>query len=268
MPDANTSRVRRSDRVISKTSIGGCLLFGSYLLFWIWSYYLSLQFHNADIASVSFATGLKSSITPNDQQNDNPPLASNITTEIAGTFVMQVRGEMGNNLQKIAHGHALRWYAQDEYGFSPQLLMRHKKKTKWMTARQDVYQCFPRLRSLDYESGLSPTFTRIQRDHLSWLEKQPAEWTEKLFLVKEDFHSNITQGLHAMKQLTMVKPKPHPEYPIVVLGGPMRNAIIDKYYQRFRDELFVFDNGNDCCAQFPDPDEVVFVSLGVKQILC
>jgi hypothetical protein len=56
-------------------------------------------------------------------------------------------------------------------------------------------------------------------------------------------------------------------YPIVVLGGPMRNALIDKYYQRFRDELFLYDDKNDnCCAQLPEPDEVVFVRITVRTV--
>lgn len=184
----------------------------------------------------------------------------NGTLMVGGTFVIQVRGEMGNNLQRIAHGYALKWYAEDVFHFSPQLLMRHLKKPKWKSARADIHQCFPLLRTLDYEGGLEQSFVKIQKSHPKWLANQATEWNDKLNMVKDETHQNITEGLRVMKHLATTRNKPHREYPIVVLGGPMRNALIDKYYQRFREELFLFDKGNECCKQLPEPDEVVFVS--------
>jgi hypothetical protein len=243
-------------------------VFGAaYAIIWIWSYTKAAQVAPSSLtASVSLESRVP--LTANTTSRQQDPIRGKSKTLRAGTFLIQVRGEMGNNLQKIAHGHALQWYAQDEFAFSPQLRMRHLKKPKWENAREDIYQCFPRLRSLDYESGLSPAFTRIQNDHRTWLVRQNADWADQLPLVKEETQANITAGLRAMKQLSLIKEKPHIEYPIVVLGGPMRNAIIDKYYTRFREELFVFDNGNDCCAQLPEPDEVVFVRSFIYYLKC
>lgn len=243
------------------------VLIGVYMVFAVWSLSKSVQLDNSDVInSVSpDSTGRTLSLShliSHSANGQNRSSRQNTTTDFSGTFVIQVRGEMGNNLQRIAHGHALKWYAEEKFQFSPQLLIRHLKKPKWRIARSDIYQCFPLLRSLDYEGALQPKFVRIQKGHPPWLAHQGDEWTEKLSLVKEESHRNITLGLTAMKDLTMLPSRPYSEYPIVVLGGPMRNTLIDKYYQRFRDELFVFDDNNDCCAQLPDYDEVVFVSCG------
>jgi hypothetical protein len=187
----------------------------------------------------------------------------------AGTVVMQVRGEMGNHLQKIAHGYGIHWYAQDEFEFLPSLKLRHLKKPKWKTARIDIVQCFKQLRNLDYESGHAPAFVKLQKEQAAWLSQQPPDVVSAMYQIRDESLHNISQGIQAMKHLATLpkdsKP-PHMEYPIVVLGGPMRNALVDQYYDRYRD-LFAFDD-KACCAQLPEPDETVFVSKCVYWLPC
>jgi hypothetical protein len=290
-------------RLLSKravSSLGLFLLLGLYILLSVWSYYTvhldidarttgTLDALHSHLVQQSSRTPLTTTST-NIRKSRNAtrqPRASPAATR--GTFVIQVRGEMGNHLQKIAHGHALQWYAQDNLfgsSFSPQLLIRHLKKPKWKLARADIYQCFPQLRSLDYEGvAMQPEFAQVQTSHKQWLATQlplsqqhPQPWAEQLALVKEETHANITMGLRAMKQLILLANSNttttttsggnsggthyRQYYPIVILGGPMRNALIDKFYQRFRDELFQFDTASgDCCAQLPATDEVVFVRI-------
>jgi hypothetical protein len=184
-----------------------------------------------------------------------------------GTVVMQVRGEMGNHLQKIAHGYGIHWYAQDELEFLPSLKLRHLKKTKWKTARNDIVQCFKQLRNLDYESGHAPDFVKLQKEQAAWLSQQPPDVVSAMYQIRDESLHNISQGIQAMKHLAKTalskdsKPPHMMGYPIVVLGGPMRNALVDHYYDRYRD-LFAFDD-KACCAQLPEPDETVFVSNSV-----
>ncbi len=243
-------------------------LIGTYLILACWSFSKSAQVINHPPRLVKAAYGSSqhvlspSNAVANVTKQRDYFSFENSTLRSAGTFVIQVRGEMGNNLQRIAYGHALKWYAEDEFQFSPQLLLRHLKKPKWRIARGDIYQCFPLLRSLDYEEALQPKFVRVQKGNHPWLAQQTKEWVDHLSLVKDESLRNISLGLGAMKQLAMIEHRPHPDYPILVLGGPMRNVLIDKYYQRFREALFEFDNGNGCCAQIPESDEVVFVSGG------
>lgn len=183
----------------------------------------------------------------------------------SGTFVIQVRGEMGNHLQKIAHGYGLQWLAQDYFQFSPRLVVKHLKKPKWKTARNDIIQCFPKLRHLDYEGAHHAEFQRLLKTHASWITQQNSSIVENAKFVREETFANISIGLDAMKQLidsssTKVENRPSHsnDFPIVVLGGPMRNILVDFYYHHYR-TLFEFDN-SACCAQIPEPDEVVFVS--------
>lgn len=183
---------------------------------------------------------------------------SSTFTGSKSTIVMQVRGEMGNHLQKIAHGYGIHWLAQDKLDFETDLRLRHLKKPKWKTARNDIYQCFHNLRSLDYEGGHRPDFVKIQKQQNSWLNSLGSNESSCMYRVRDETLQNIPTGLQAMKSLFQVPSKPHKEYPIVVLGGPMRNALLDEYYERYR-ELFAWDDAA-CCAQLPAPDEAVFVS--------
>ena len=249
------SRPRKFAKRYWCTSLAGAI----YIFIVGWSNFTSTQFY--DHPTIPDISRHDRSVATNSWEHSRLQNTTSNKQFAGGTFLVQVRGEMGNNLQRIAHGHALKWYAEDELHFSPQLLMRHLKKPKWKSAQADIYQCFPALRSLDYEGGMEQNFVRFQKSHPTWLANQGTEWNEKLNMVKDESHENITIGLQAMKKLAVIRNKPHPEYPIVVLGGPMRNALIDKYYQRFRDELFLFDKGNECCKQLPEPDEVVFVSF-------
>jgi hypothetical protein len=171
-------------------------------------------------------------------------------------------------LQKIAHGYGIHWYAQDKLEFLPTLKLRHLKKPKWKTARNDIRQCFKNFHNLDYESGHAPDFVKRQTKQAVWLSQQDQDVVSTMYQIRDESLHNISQGIQAMKHLatsttSTLLPKdnkspPHSDYPIVVLGGPMRNALVDHYYDRYRD-LFAFDD-KACCAQLPEPDETVFVS--------
>jgi hypothetical protein len=80
----------------------------------------------------------------------------------------------------------------------------------------------------------------------------------EMYQIRDETLANISLGLQAMKTLSQIPSKLYKEYPIVVLGGPMRNSLVDEYYDRYR-EFLAWDDPA-CCAQLPEPDETVFVS--------
>lgn len=227
---------------------------------------------------------------------------STYSTNVTATLVIQVRGEMGNNLQKIAHGYGLKWYAQEFLKPSQlvdfQLRISHKKKhgNKAKLAQNDIESCFVNLRNFDnnFLNGNDPQFLKYQKSQTQWLQQQQQQQqqsdvdqaTNDIYRIRHSTKEEIELGLQAIRALANNTPSPTNKPfgsgnygPIIVLDVPMRNILIDKYYNKYR-QLFAFhkfvdDDDNDntgnheihlssrqqqCCAQVPDPDEVVFVS--------
>jgi hypothetical protein len=140
---------------------------------------------------------ISNTTTTNNNNNNNK--------KYDATIIIQLRGEMGNNLQKIAYGYGVAWWLDDMFAANQQkqqqqqqqqqqhqepqaqpkqhpeaveqltphhanLVLRHLKKSKWLGARQDIYQCFPNLRQHDFEQGNTHVKLITDRRH------QQDEW--------------------------------------------------------------------------------------------
>jgi hypothetical protein len=176
-------------------------------------------------------------------------------------------------LQHIAHGVGLKLWIQQDYGMDSNIVLRHfvgpnnrAPKPKWKSARNAIRQCFPNLAHLDFEQGNSAEFNRIQAQQQQWLGGR----SDHLFgLINSPKSSEIKRGLDFLVQDIL----PDPLRPVSGMhedrGGSSSIRIpylysqsldvfplVDKYYNEFRG-LFVL-NETACCAQIPDPDELVF----------
>jgi hypothetical protein len=184
------------------------------------------------------------------------------------TLIIQMKGEMGNNLQKLAYGYGLSLWLSRKFGITPNLVVRHlPKKAKWTNARDDIHKCFPNLRKYDFEQGNHKEFKLRRTQQADWLQKYHANTSHFLQLVVQgESAEEIEKGLAYFHQLatssqpekpTIKDPKANITIPHLWIGNrPMSQLFIDNYIEEYR-MFFRFDE-DACCAQRPEPDESVF----------
>jgi hypothetical protein len=122
-------------------------------------------------APISFAPTTSS---PTISPTTLPPYvrAKNLTKTI--TIIVQVSGELANNLHHIAHGLGLKYWAFDEYGISSNVIVHHGQNKKWIKAKQDIDQCFPILSStIEWKSSFNnQPFESMVELQNRWLGEQ------------------------------------------------------------------------------------------------
>ena len=85
------------------------------------------------------------------------------------TIVVQLSGELGNHLSKIAPAYGVQLLLKEKYGMDAKLVMRHQDHSKWTKTPPILRQCFPKLAHWDYEEGNSEEFLERQRQQAEWL---------------------------------------------------------------------------------------------------
>jgi hypothetical protein len=198
---------------------------------------------------------------------DNMPL-NNRSKKLPISIVVQLSGEMGNNLHKIAFGRALQNLLFQRYQMDTQLVFRRQERGgKWVFARKDIQQCFPNLRDFDFVLGNSDEFDERRRQQANWLKDREA--FQLLELPNGINASLVDKGLEYLHRLvanqttdrtTMeLPPNANISLPFIYSQAFVNYSLIDQFYNDFR-ELFAFDE-LACCNLLPDADESVFVSL-------
>lgn len=184
------------------------------------------------------------------------------------TIVVQLSGEMANNLHHIAHGLGLQIMAKEEYDIDCNLILRHHEgpnnrspRPKWKSARDNIQQCFPKLSTWDFAQGNNNVFLDQQKLQQSWLRGK----SDHLFgLVNSQNISEIRRGLEFLSEDILKDPdRPWVDEKKSVLRMPYLYLetldilpIIDSYYDQIR-ELLVFNN-TACCARIPESQDSVF----------
>jgi hypothetical protein len=195
------------------------------------------------------------------------------------SIVVQLSGEMGNNLHKIAFGRALQNLLKERYQImDTQLVFRRQERGgKWVFPKRDIQQCFPNLRHYDFELGNSDEFNERRRQQANWLGHDAA--FQLLELQNGISASDIDKGLEYLHHLIdtknpmdgdpsstmMMEPSPpdaNISLPFIYSQAFVDYSLIDRFYNDFR-ELFTFDE-LACCNLVPDADESVFVSKNVQ----
>ena len=183
---------------------------------------------------------------------------SNITSTNEGgqkvnntiSIVIQLMGEMGNNLGSLAHGYALAWELEDLYGIQASVWLRHQERAKWVRGRDSLKRCFPVLAALDFERGNTENF------HLR------SEDSTKLGLPPNNLNvSDLAK--FALNNEVVPESELNPSVPFIhtaKMVGYASMAYPDKYLDRYK-ELFRYDDENPLCCNpeiQPEPDEAVF----------
>jgi hypothetical protein len=227
------------------------------------------------------ASSIQQSLQANDADttaNNNTlfftaPSAHNIngtvTTAMArntqpATIVVQLSGEMGNQLSKIAHGHALLLWLKREFRIDATIVLRHQEHPKWVRARASVQKCFPATRSYDFSAANTLEFKNRSRQQSAWLGSS-LDAINNIESV-----ANVTRALQLFARFNRSEvPEQHSSsnsmgnsnisLPFLYSDLLVQNDFfMDRFYEDYR-ELFHFDPA--CCLHRPEPDESIFVSV-------
>lgn len=187
------------------------------------------------------------------------------------TIVVQLSGEMANNLHHIAHGYGLKYMLEEDHGVNTTLVLRHyegpnnrAKNPKWKSARDNLQTCFPELAQLSFGAG-------NKKKDLDHKQKIQREWigdetTDRIFgLVNSADPNEIQQGLKLLANDILKRPgRPIVEEGTSPIGIPFLLSqtldafpSIDRAYTALRH--FLRMNETACCADLrPGPLDSVF----------
>jgi hypothetical protein len=195
--------------------------------------------------------------------NGTVTIATATSTQPA-TIVVQLSGEMGNQLSKIAHGHALSLWLKREFRVDATIVLRHQDKPKWISARENVQKCFPATRSYDFSAANTLEFEDRSR-------QQSALLGSSLDAINNpESLGNVSRALQLFVHFD--RAEVHEQHSISNSMGNsnislpflysdllvMDDLFMDRFYDDYR-ELFRFDPA--CCQHRPEPDESIFVSV-------
>lgn len=181
------------------------------------------------------------------------------------SIVVQLSGEMGNHLSKLAFGVALQERLK-AHGLHSHLVLQHQERTgKWLTARNDIQNCFPRFRNYDFSLGNTDEFAKVQHRQTEAFGSSAAEqfvfpnmisvpaMDEQLKWIANFIHRNTTKV-----DLTPTTGQANISIPFIHAQAFAPFELIDDYYERLS-TWFEFDK-DACCREVPGADEHVFVS--------
>ena len=185
------------------------------------------------------------------------------------SVVVQLSGEMGNNLHKIAFGRALQNMIWERYQMGTVLVLQHQEKGgKWVSAMQNIQRCFPNLRTYDFELGNQPEFVRRRHQQRDWLRfVMNSTSSSRLEIPNGADDTYIDQTLDYLyrivtsnrTQLPLLETNATITFPFLYSQAFVGYAYIDRFYDDFQ-RFFAFDN-EECCEHVPYADESVFVRL-------
>jgi hypothetical protein len=180
-----------------------------------------------------------------------------------GTIVVQLSGEMGNNLHKLAFGRGLQLMAKDDYNLDLHLVLRHQNEPKWISAKRNLQKCFPNLRRLNFSAGNSKEYADRQIEQTLWLGGNKAA-ADGLVLQGND-ETSMTNVLDQIQSILQSHPPPELDnnfrskirLPFVFADNMVDWHILDRYRPELL-EWLTFDYDACCPSSLPEPDESVF----------
>ncbi len=92
----------------------------------------------------------KDSEVVTDPASDNEPFT---VANNSSTIVVQLSGELGNQLSKTSLGIGLQLLAKDKYGIDMVIKLRALQHSKWMRGKDDTKARFPNTRPLNFQNA-------------------------------------------------------------------------------------------------------------------
>lgn len=217
-------------------------------------------------------TSIDDAVKPmtNKGQHDKGSAHTQHSSNQSISILVQLSGELGNNLGKFAHGICLQEWLQDEFQTASTIVVRHQLHPKWIHGYRNAVKCFPYTRQFDFAAGNTPSID-------AWLTgpKHPHWWETMLRVNREGAEAaTIRQALGSLvRQWRLNLTNATSTLPNVTTsrGTPLSNPFLyanqfahlhvcmDKYYDIIRARLAF--NSSECCNQVPLANETVFVSV-------
>lgn len=175
------------------------------------------------------------------------------------TFLLQIGGEMGNNLGYIAYAHAVALLLRQEHQMNIRIALRHQDAKKWNRSWVHVNKCFPATRNWDIHEG------HTQFNHLTIGQMEDLGDDHDLDLLNAVELSVVRNGTQGIVDMIRNFPNATPEsvsepvsHPFIYVRTPILffHPLLEQYYSYFR-RLFQFDY-RECCNQLPRTDEIAF----------
>ena len=181
-------------------------------------------------------------------------------------IVIQLSGELGNQLSKFAYGYGIKWMLEADYNITTKVILRHQDSPKWLVAWKSIKSCFPKLRHMDFAEGNTQEFQDRLKEQKRWLG-------DGVFTLKRcQRETCIREQLDKFVNILNNASNPPPEIPVnanitIPFLYPdtmgMLDYINDRYCDRFKSDLFEFDLDNpNCCDPKAELDETVFHARG------
>lgn len=208
------------------------------------------------------------------------------------SILVELTGELGNQLNYIAHGRAIQTMLWQDHGVASHLVLRrNSNEEKYQRTQRQIKRCFPNLRSLNFHGPGSSSITsqktldRIQSTFLG------PDQSKSLFMNVGSSFDTTQKSIHNLVDLLekregglfldaatavgsvgsanssstithsdLLSKQHGVSFPFLRTHSMINREFMDKFYDDFRD-FFQFDD-EACCAtaDLPDPDVAVFVS--------
>lgn len=187
-------------------------------------------------------------------------------------ILIQLSGEFGNHLSKIAYGRALQLILEQDYQIDSRLILRNQGARyayKWESATRDLQKCFPWTQQFNFSQGNDES---VYNDFaLEYKKKQPKPSlsNQPSFYQEINDGSNPQAAVDALRKAINDYRKTHLEShePFVLYVDQFlhgNHAFMDRFHREFQS---IFRMSTECCplpgsSALPHPKkESVIVSV-------
>jgi len=217
------------------------------------------QIHRSDLQLVNYydvTDDVSDKKVPSAVNNDNTAARTtqpSRTNAMTVTIIVQLSGELGNHLSKLAAALGVAMSLQSRYQIRSNLVLRHQDRTnKWQHAVQDLQQCFPATRRLNVSEAQDFTGVTHRSAHLM---------PEIFRGINSDDAETVDAALQAvaMAAYNNISSNNNDTHSITLYSNHLSlwDVYVHRYYQQLR-QFFAFDeNNHNCCHLRPHPHETV-----------
>jgi hypothetical protein len=185
-------------------------------------------------------------------------------------ITVQLSGELGNHLSKLASAVGVALSLRDDYNLSNvQLRLRHQDHTdKWQNPVQDLHRCFPFARNMDFAEAQDDKdghhdqphrYDGINSDNATVVRSAIRQIAQDAKSLSSSYHHNNESTLAAPTSAS-AQPPPLLTISVRVDHLSILDYYMDRYYDVYRtyfamDDDLCCDNANE--DLWPESDEVV-----------
>eukprot|EP00980_Cylindrotheca_fusiformis_P014153 scaffold3716_cov69-Cylindrotheca_fusiformis.AAC.38 len=183
------------------------------------------------------------------------------------TIIVQLNGEMGNHMHKIASGLCVKDHIEKNLGLKTELKFRAQERSKWERAMIWTKQAFPSMRPFDFRAANTEEYDQVHYLQEQWLQHLIMSKALNLTGVQDPAALNHVRSLSNVQDVlailhqTRFMERPslssnNFSIPHVYINGWLGYKCIELLLDDLKD-FFTFDEETNC-QQVPEPDESVF----------